>query len=174
MPYHVSFKGCEAELTGNCVDNGDVAPKVELIDADLATVAIAKEGAWLLMSLPSVDIAACAIQTRNLNVRCAVLENVRVAVISADLPFALKRFAFAEEIERLALLSDFREKAFAKSYGVLVEGGALAGLLALSVFVINGEGRVVHKQIVRDLGGEPDYDTALLVATSASRAKDFQ
>lgn len=39
--------------------------------------------------------------------------------------------------------------------------GPLAGLLARSVVVLDEKGTVIHKQLVDEIGTEPDYDSAV-------------
>lgn len=39
--------------------------------------------------------------------------------------------------------------------------GPMAGLLARAVLVVDGDGQVVHSQLVPELADEPDYDEAL-------------
>ena len=78
-----------------------------------------------------------------------------------DLPFAMGRFCTTEGIENLTVGSDFRAKAFAKSYGVLISSGALAGVACRAVFVINASGVVTYKEICPEITEEPNYEAAL-------------
>ena len=39
--------------------------------------------------------------------------------------------------------------------------GRLAGLLARSVVVLDETGKVIHSQLVPNIGDEPDYDAAI-------------
>ena len=85
-----------------------------------------------------------------------------------DLPFAMKRFCTTEGIENLKVASDFRAKAFAKSYGVLQANGPLAGLTARAVFIVNPSGKITYKEIVPEITQEPNYDAVLKAITEAS------
>jgi thiol peroxidase len=85
-----------------------------------------------------------------------------------DLPFAMKRFCTTEGIENLKVGSDFRAKALAKSYGVLISSGALAGVTCRAVFVINASGKVVYKEICPEITEEPNYAAALEAAQGAT------
>ena len=58
-------------------------------------------------------------------------------------------------------VSDFRKTSFDESYGVLMTDGPLKGLLARSVVVIDGDGKVVYTELVPEITQEPDYDKAL-------------
>ncbi|MDN5634612.1 MAG: redoxin family protein, partial [Brevibacterium sp.] len=79
---------------------------------------------------------------------------------SNDLPFAQDRFCGAEGIENVVAASGFRS-AFGKEFGVTMVDGPLAGLLARSVVVLDEKGTVIHKQLVDEIGTEPDYDSAV-------------
>jgi thiol peroxidase len=89
------------------------------------------------------------------------LPNTIVLVVSADLPFAQKRFCTTEGLENVVPLSLIRGKHFAKDYGVLLQDGPLAGLTARAVVVLDENDKVVYRQLVPEIGQEPDYDAAL-------------
>jgi len=57
-----------------------------------------------------------------------------------------------------------RDKNFAKDYGVLIQDGPLAGISARAVVVLDGDDKVIHAQLVPEIGQEPDYDAALAAA----------
>ena len=50
---------------------------------------------------------------------------------------------------------------FARAYGVRLEGGPLAGLMARAIVVIDEQGNVAHTELVSEIAQEPDYDAAL-------------
>ncbi len=76
------------------------------------------------------------------------------------LPFALGRFCGAEGIEDVVTASSFRS-SFGYDYGVRMENGGFAGLLARAVVVIDADGTVIHTELVPAIGQEPDYDAAV-------------
>jgi len=62
-------------------------------------------------------------------------------------------------------VSSHRSEDFGRDYGVLIKEWRA---LQRSVFVIDGDGRVVHAEYVPDQMHEPDYDAAA-AAVSATR-----
>ena len=102
--------------------------------------------------------------TRRFNEAAGKPANTVVLVVSADLPFASKRFCTTEGLQNVVPLSLMRGKNFAKDYGVFIEDGPLAGLTARAVVVLDENDRVVHRQLVPEIGQEPDYDKALAAA----------
>ncbi len=85
-----------------------------------------------------------------------------------DFPFPPKRFCSTEGIENLQVLSDYRDKSFSTQYGTLIAEGALRGLSARVIFVVDREGTVTYKEIVPEITEEPDYEKALSALTEAS------
>ncbi|MEO9386038.1 thiol peroxidase, partial [Chromobacterium phragmitis] len=102
-----------------------------------------------------------AMSVRKFNEKAAALADTVVLCVSADLPFAQKRFCGAEGIENVVTLSTFRNPAFAEAYGVKLASGPLAGLTARAVVVVDADDKVLHSQLVAEIADEPDYEAAL-------------
>ncbi len=167
----VKFKGeLEVSLNGTELNLGDIAPVVSAVAADLSDIQIGgqKGKAQIILAVPSLDTGVCAAEARKFNEAASKLDNAEVIVVSMDLPFAMKRFCTTEGIENLKVASDFRAKAFAKSYGVLQANGPLAGLTARAVFIVNPSGKITYKEIVPEITNEPNYDAVLAAASEAT------
>ena len=167
----VKFQGNPVNLSGNSVNVGDQAPVVAVTAADLSGIQIGGEQgrAQIIVVVPSLDTGVCAASARKFNEAAASIENAEVVVVSMDLPFAMGRFCATEGIKNLRVGSDFRNKEFARAYGVLIADGALAGLTARAVFVIDVSGEVVYKELVEEITNEPNYEAALNAAKGASQ-----
>jgi thiol peroxidase len=126
----------------------------ELTEADVAGKRV------VINIFPSLDTATCATSVRRFNEIAAGLDNAVVLCVSADLPFAQRRFCGAEGIENVTTVSAFRSD-FGTAFGVTLADSKMAGLLARSVVVLDEHGTVVHSQLVPDIGQEPDYDAAI-------------
>lgn len=142
---------------------GTPAPDFTLVNNDLKEVGLAEfKGKKAVLNIfPSIDTGVCAASVREFNKRATALNNTVVLSISKDLPFAFKRFCGAEGIDKVITLSDFKNKGFSKSYGMELKDGALAGLFARAIVVIDEAGKVKHTQVVEAIGQEPDYEAAL-------------
>ncbi len=86
-----------------------------------------------------------------------------VLCISADLPFAQKRFCGAEGIQNVVSLSTMRGREFLQDYGVAIANGPMVGLTARAVVVLDEQDKVLHSELVPEIGQEPDYQAALAV-----------
>ncbi|MCR4942330.1 MAG: thiol peroxidase [Campylobacter sp.] len=165
----VKFQGTAVKLVGEVPNVGDKAPLVTLAGADLSDVNVgnANGKVQVVLAVPSLDTPVCASEARKFNEKVAKLANTEVVVVSMDLPFAMGRFCTTEGIANLKTASDFRNKKFAKSYGLLIDEGPLAGLNARAVFVIDSKGLITYKELCADIANEPDYNAALNAATAA-------
>lgn len=159
----VTFKGNPIRLSGELPAIGSKAPDFRLTASDLSEVSLAdlRGRKKILNIVPSLDTPTCATSTRQFNQRASEYPDTVVLVISADLPFAQKRFCEVEGISGVRPLSMMRDKQFARDYGVLIEEGPLAGLTARAVVVLDAEDTVLYTQLVAELADEPDYDAVL-------------
>ena len=128
----VTLKGNPVDVQGHFPAVGSTAPNFTLVGADLADVPLAAFAGQrkVLNIFPSVDTPVCANSVRKFNVAAGQLANTVVLCISADLPFAQKRFCGAEGLEQVKTLSTLRGAAFLADYGVALSSGPLAGLAA--------------------------------------------
>jgi thioredoxin-dependent peroxiredoxin len=162
----VTLKGQPIHTIGELPAMGSRAPDFKLVTGDLKDVSLAdfKGKRKVLNIVPSLDTAVCAASARKFNERAGSLPNTVVLVVSSDLPFASKRFCTAEGLANVVPLSLMRSRDFAKTYGVLLTDGPLAGICARAVVVLDEGDQVVYRQLVPEIGQEPDYDAALAAA----------
>ena len=161
----VTLKGNPINTNGELPAVGATAPDFKLVAADLKDLSLADFAGKkkLLNIVPSLDTAVCALSTRTFNAHAKAHPDTVILVISADLPFAQKRFCGNEGLENVVTLSMMRSRKFAKDYGVLLENGPLAGLTARAVLVLDEQNVVRHAELVPEIAQEPDYAAALAV-----------
>ena len=158
----VTLGGNPVHTSGELPQVGSPAPSFSLVGTDLSEVSNGDfDGKNLVLNIfPSVDTPTCAQSVRTFNERAAGLDDTAVLCVSADLPFAQKRFCGSEGIDDVVSGSTFRS-SFGSDYGVDLTDGPLAGVLARAVVVVGPDGTVKHSQLVGEIGEEPDYDAAL-------------
>lgn len=159
----IKLKGNPINTKGNLPSIGEQAPSFTLTKSDLSDAKLEDfKGKKVILNIfPSIDTAVCATSVRIFNEKAASLNNTAILCISADLPFAHGRFCGAEGIKNVVTLSEMRDKNFGSTYGIQIQDGPLAGLLARSVVVINESGKVVYTELVPEITQEPDYEKAL-------------
>lgn len=149
--------------------NGDLpklkasVPDFKLVNSDLETCSLKdfKGRKKLFNIFPSIDTPVCALSTKKFNDYAREHADTLFLMVSADLPFAQKRFCGLEGLENVITLSMMRDRDFARDWGLLIVDGPLSGLAARAVVVVDQENRVIHQELVPEIGQEPDYERAL-------------
>ena len=159
----ITFKGNPVHTSGNLPAAGATAPAFKLTAGDLSDVGLdAYAGKRKILNIvPSLDTGICAKSAVRFNGEVAKLADTVLLTISADLPFAQKRFCEQEKLQHVVILSTLRAPAFGKDYGVVMVDGPLAGLMSRAVLVLDKNNKVIHAQQVPEIAQEPDYDAAL-------------
>ena len=161
----VTLKGTPVHTSGSLPALQTKAPDFVLVDKDLHDRTL-KDYAGrrkLLAIVPSLDTGVCSLMTKHFNEFAKKNPHCAILTISADLPFAQKRFCEAEGVHNVATLSMMRNKDFGKAYGILITDGPLAGILARAVLVLDEKDHVVYTELVPEIGQEPNYQKALQV-----------
>jgi len=158
----ITLRGNPITTCGELPTVGSKAPDFKLVDADLKDVSLATFAGKkkLLNIVPSLDTPVCATSTKKFNDFAKSRDDVVALTISADLPFAQKRFCSAENIDRVKTLSTMRGN-FPRDYGVLIETGPLAGITARAVVVLDEKDTVIYRELVPEIAHEPNYDAAI-------------
>ncbi len=162
----VTMGGTPVTLLGNEPKVGDAAPDFTVTGNDLKPVRLSEfRGKKVIISaVPSLDTPVCDTETRRFNAEAAGLgPDVVVLTVSMDLPFAQKRWCGAAGIDKVLTVSDHRDASFGTAYGVLIKD---LRLLARAIFVLDREGIIRYRQLVKEVGQEPDY-AAVLAAVKA-------
>jgi len=157
----ITFKGNPLTLVGTELKVGDKAPDVTVLGNDLSPVRLSSyRGKVCVVSVvPSLDTPVCDMQTRKFNEAAGNLgDNVVVLTLSMDLPFAQARWCGAAGIDKVTTLSDHRAAAFGEASGLLIKE---LRLLARAVFVVDQDGIIRYRQLVKEVTTEPDYKAAL-------------
>ena len=152
------------QTIGNLPAIGMQAPSFKLVKTDLSEAGLQEfAGKNIVLNIfPSLDTSVCAASVRRFNKEAGESTGTVVLCISADLPFAHKRFCEAEGLNDVIPLSVFRSPEFGRDYGVTFISGPLSGLLSRAVVIIDKSGKVAYGEQVPEIGQEPDYDAALL------------
>jgi thioredoxin-dependent peroxiredoxin len=137
---------------------GETAPSFTLAAMDLLPVSLDdfKDQIVVISTYPSIDTEVCYSCVNIFEQHAKKHPSVAFLGVSMDLPFALKRTAKGEGLNNTHFLSDFRTRTFAVDYGILIQNGPLAGMIARSLIVLDQQQSVRHVQLVQDLNAQPD------------------
>lgn len=162
MADSVTLKGNPVALNGTVPDAGQTAPDFTLTANDLSSVSLSDSSGKirLISVVPSIDTPTCSIETKRFNQELDnTSDNVVAYTVSVDTPFAQKRWCGAEGVDKMQLLSDYKGATFARAYGLYIENPL--GAAARCVFIIDGDGKIVYRQLVPEIANEPDYQEVL-------------
>lgn len=159
----VTLKGNPINTLGDLPEIGSSAPDFSLAKINLSNATLADyKGKKLVLNIfHSVDTGTCAASVRHFNNEVSNMLNTKVLCISKDLPFAQSRFCGAEGLDKIEMLSDFRNGAFGKDYQLEFTEGPIEGLLSRCIIVLDEDGKVLYTEQVAEVVEEPNYKAAL-------------
>ena len=157
----IYLKGEKINTCGDIPDVGETTKEFILVNEDLREVKLSDyDGKIKILNIfPSLDTATCSTSVKKFTHEAVKIStDVVILQISADLPFAHKRFCEAEDLSTRTL-STFRS-TFAKDYGLEIMDGPLKGLCSRVVLVLDGNNKVHYAEQVEEISDEPNYDNA--------------
>lgn len=161
------FAGKQQTLVGPELKVGDKAPNFEVVANDLSTVTLdnSKGKVRIISVVPSLDTGVCDQQTRRFNEEAAKLgDHVTILTISADLPFAQKRWCGAAGVDAVQTLSDHRSMSFGTAYGTNIKDYRLE---SRAVFVVDSADTIQYAEYLKEAPQFPNFEAALEAAKAA-------
>jgi thiol peroxidase len=160
----LTFKGNPLTVYGPRLSAGQKAPEFSLLANDLTPVSLRdSDGKVRIISVvPSLDTPVCDTQTRKFNEAVGKLGGKVVCyTVSADLPFAQKRWCGNAGVQHVHTLSDHRDMGFGNAYGTHIKELRLE---QRAVFVIDKDGLVQYVEYIPEVAQEPNYEAPLVKA----------
>ena len=159
----ITLNGSPLQTTGSLPQIGVHAPDFTVTKTDLGEIHLKDYvGKKIILNIfPSLDTPTCAKAMKQFNVIAQQLPTTLILCISADLPFAQKRFCVAEHLDNVQCVSTFRHPDFGKHYGVTILDQPLQGLLSRAVVALDETGHVIYTEQVKEIANEPDYKALL-------------
>lgn len=160
-----TLMGNPMTLSGPELKPGDPAPDFNVTDPGMKNVTLADTGnnVRIFSVIPSLDTPVCDSQTKRFNEEVASLPGVDVFTISADLPFAQKRWCGAFNVDKVKMLSDHKDASFGQNYGTLIKELRIE---SRAIFVIDKDNKIRYAEYVKEVADHPNYDAALAAAKS--------
>lgn len=156
-----TLKGNPITLVGPQLNVGDHAPDFSLCKSlgEYVSLQDFAGKVKLISVIPSIDTGVCEAQTRKFNEEAADLgDNVAVLTVSADLPFAQARWCGAAGVDRVIMLSDYKDNNFGLAYGVYIKEFALD---MRSIFVLDENNVIQYVEYLSEMTNHPNYDAAI-------------
>ncbi|MGF2383670.1 thiol peroxidase [Lentilactobacillus otakiensis] len=155
----ITINGKEESMFGDPPEVGEQLPKFKLEDADGNKVKTADiiGRITLISTVPDIDTPVCSVETRKFNQEADKFPDVRFLTISNNTIEQQKNWCAAQGVENLQMLSDeslslgYAMKLYLPNFGAL----------ARTIFIVDATGKIIYRQVVPEIGNEPDYDDAL-------------
>lgn len=173
----VTFKGEEVILNSNGLKVGAMAPTFITVNKDFMEVTVggAKNKVQVIAFVPSFDTGTCKLETIAFNEKISTMKNVEVIVVSKDLPFAISRFCHDNKIKNVNTVSDYKDAIHALRYGTTISSPPfLEGFFGRVVYVVNTDGEITYREIVREISEEPNYDRIIKAVNSLTKFDDIK
>ncbi|MCS6774543.1 MAG: thiol peroxidase [Anaerolineae bacterium] len=157
----LTLKGNPLTVIGPRLQPGDKFPAVKLTAPDWSAVDLASfsNHIRLISVVPSLDTGICDAQTKRFNEEAEKLgDRVKVITVSADLPWAQRRWMNDAEVKNITVLSDHAEMAFGDAVGTHVKEMRIE---QRAVFVVDKDDTIVYAEYVPEIAQHPNYDAAL-------------
>lgn len=155
----ITINGKPRQLVGNPPEVGDEFPHFKAFDKNHDKIKTRQllGKVTLLSVVPNIDTPVCSIQTKKFNSTMDQFPDVNFLTISTNTIEEQQKWCAAEGVQNMQLVSD-REESFGYESKLLIPD---EGVLARSVWILDKDGKVAYRQIVKELTDEPDYDQAL-------------
>lgn len=155
----ITINGEPRQLVGNPPEVGDKFPHFKVFDKNHDKIKTRQllGKVTLLSVVPNINTPVCSIQTKKFNSTMDQFPDVNFLTISTNTIEEQQKWCAAEGVQNMQLVSD-REESFGYESKLLIPD---EGVLARSVWILDKDGKVAYRQIVKELTDEPDYDQVL-------------
>ena len=154
-------RGVEHPIQGEMLEVGTAAPDFELVtnDMDIKRLSDYDGRVKVISCVPSLETRVCSAQTHRFNEEAASLgDDIVVLTVSADLPYAQKRWCGNEGVDRTETLSDHRTMSFAEAYGLHDTDWRI---LQRAAFVLDRDNVIQYAEYVHVMGDEVNFDAII-------------
>lgn len=167
----VSFKGEEVTLNSKGLKIGEDAPPFMAVTKEFTEIEVGgkKDKVQVIAFLPSFDTSTCKLETMAFNQKVSKMKNVTVIVVSKDLPFSIGRFCRDNKIKNVLTVSDYKDANNVLRYGSTISAPVfLEGFFARIIYVVDTNGKVAYKEVVKEITEEPNYNEVIRVVNRLS------
>ena len=160
VPESITVNGRVISLSEeNLLNKGDTLQDARLILPTgtfdtMEEITVTDIAGWkVLHVVPSVDTPVCSMQTKQLNRAAEEFSDVTFMTISADFPFAQRRFVAENNFEHMQIASDFQGNNFAKKHGMYMPDYHLS---TRAIMVLDNDNKVQYIEYAEEVTEELD------------------
>lgn len=137
---------------------GDIAPNFKAIKTNLevANFYDYKAKIKIIVSVPSIDTGICDLEVKKFNEKLGHVKDLKIIVLSKDLPFAQQRWCGKNNVNNVEMLSDYQGGSFTKDFDALLDD---LKLLKRAIFIVDDKHKLIYVQYCKT-EEHPDYEKA--------------
>lgn len=157
----VTLKGEKFQTNGQPPRVGEEAPSFSAMDLNGEAVKLSdyQGDVVILSTFPDIETSTCSRQTDTFNDKAKELKHTKIISLSTNSASQQKQWS-ASKVLATDLLHD-EDRSFSKEYGLYIEK---LDKTARAVFVLNRNGQIVYREIVKEMADNPDFESALSAA----------
>ena len=152
---NITFKNNPMTLEGSLLKVGDKvefkATNTDFSEFDLNSL----KGKKVISTFPSIDTSVCDLQTKKIADLANEYKDIEFISISLDLPSAQAKWCAATGNENIKIVSDYKDREFAKKYGLLIKE---LKLIHRSIIVLDENNLVTDILTKNEVTEDPDFD----------------
>jgi thiol peroxidase len=155
----ITRHGAAQQTNGQAPQIGHPIPAFKLQRADGSTLTATDLNAahTLISVVPDITTRVCSISTKEFNKSVDQFKDVRFLTVSTN-PIAQQQdWCAAEGVKSIELVSD-ADGEFGRGMGLYVADNNTD---ARSVWILDQDGNIVYREIIKEQTEEPDYGAAL-------------
>lgn len=158
----ITVHGTPTPLEGKEMKVGREAPAARILTlhGTQNVIGMIAPTAQLIVAIPSLKTEVCSLGAKKFNDLIKEFKKLKTIMVTTDDLEFVKDFVTREGIDRAEIVID-TDRDFAKKYGLLIREGKLKDRLARAVFVVDQEGLISYKEVVREITNEVDYDKCI-------------
>jgi thioredoxin-dependent peroxiredoxin len=151
----LKFLGDPVETNQDPLDVDDTLPDFVVTDANHKNVTFAdlKGKFALILTIPDINSKVCSLETKKFNRKADKYSAIKFFTISKNTVEEQKEWCAAKGVTNMQMLSD-PTFSLGKPLGAYVPK---IDAFARMAFVIDATGRIIYRQVVPEIGSQPDF-----------------
>lgn len=155
----IFFHGETVQLNGDPIEVGKMLPNFQLKNNEGNI--IKKDdiiGKIMLISVvPDLNTRVCSLSTRKFNQEADQYTEAKFITVSTNAPKDQQNWCALEGVKSVQVFSD-EDKSFGKSMNLYIP---INDCDTRAIYIIDQNGKVIYREIIRDISNEPNYNKAL-------------
>lgn len=151
----LKFLGNPVETSQEPLAVDDTLPDFTVTDNDYKDVTLAdlKGQVALILTIPDINSKVCSLETKKFNRKADKYPSIKFFTVSKNTVEEQKEWCAAKGVTNMQMLSDSKF-SLGNPLGMYVPK---IDAFARAAFVVDENGRIIYRQVVPEIGSQPDF-----------------